>query len=77
MNVVDLGLLSGVSLTICRLQVYRAAVESKQLVVAEYALRVVPQDLMKAMLPHANHERVQQLQAIIQEFSQMPKVGAE
>jgi hypothetical protein len=58
-------------------QVHQAAVESNQLQIAEHALRVVPQDLMKAMLPHANPDRVQQLQKIIQKFTQMSKGDSE
>ncbi len=54
-------------------QVYKEAVENDEKQVAEYALKVVPQDLLGAMLPHATQERGLQLTSILGEFSQQSK----
>jgi hypothetical protein len=53
--------------------VYKTAVENDDKQLAEYALKVVPQDLLGAMLPHSTHERGLQLTSILGEFSQQSK----
>lgn len=55
---------------------YKTALEKGDRHVAEYALKVVPQDLMSAMLPHATPERTQQLHAIVAGLSQSSKAVA-